>query len=92
MVWKKNLFKVNASKCHFSASISDKIRININNYNIENKSRKLLGAKFNNGLTFDDRVSDLCRKASKSHYKKSATIYENFWKFMVFNFFSKSLY
>lgn len=45
------------------------ISLNVNKYNIKNgKSSKLLGVKFDNRLTFNEHVSDLCKKASHKIY------------------------
>ena len=63
-----NLRKSDVDKCHLSVSIKQ--------YCL-NKNRKfcekLLGVKFAHKLSFDDRISELCKKASiKIHYHSSS--------------------
>ena len=44
----------------------EKIKIELDDYKIENSTcEKLLGVHFDNRLTFDYHISELCKKASK---------------------------
>ena len=67
-----NLFP---DKSHLLVSSCEKIKIDIGDFEIENrKCEKLLGVHFDNRLTFDYHISGLCKKASKRlmHYQESA--------------------
>ena len=47
-------------------STNDTVKIKIGNFDITNsKSEKLLGVKFDHKLSFDDHISELCKKASR---------------------------
>ena len=64
--WFNNLMRINADKCHFLVSINNTVKIKIGNFDITNsKSEKLLGVKFDHKLSFDDHISELCKKASR---------------------------
>ena len=70
-----NLMKSNPDKSHLLVSSCEKIKIDIGDFEIENrKCEKLLGVHFDNRLTFDYHISGLCKKASKKlmHYQESA--------------------
>ena len=55
--FKDNLFKGNPDKCHLLVSTK---------FSIENSDcGKLLGVKIDNKLTFDCRVSDMCKNANR---------------------------
>ena len=56
--------KSNADKCHLLLSTNNASNIKIGNIDISN-SEKLLGVKFDYKLTFDDHISELCKKASR---------------------------
>ena len=61
-----NLMKINADKCHFLVTTNNTAKIKIGNFDTTNsKSEKLLGVKFDNKLSFDDHISELCKKASR---------------------------
>ena len=55
-----NLMKINAGKCHLLVSTNNTVKIDIFN----NKSEKLSGVKFDHKLSFDDHISELCKKVS----------------------------
>ena len=58
--------KSNPDKCHLLVSSCEKIKMEIGNFEIENKTcEKLLGVYFDNRLTIDYNVSGLCKKAGK---------------------------
>ena len=64
--FKDNNLKGNPDKCHLLLNRTDDISVKINEYDIRNSnSEKLLGVKFDNKLTFDEHVSDLCVKVSQ---------------------------
>ena len=64
---KKNGFKANPDKFHLVLSEKDvNYSINVDGFEIKNSSNaKLLGIKFDNKLTFNEHIQDLCTKASK---------------------------
>ena len=67
-----NLIKVNSEKYHLLVSTSDNAAIWIGNFQIENSKReKLLGMQFDNKLSFDYHLSEICKKASRKHYALS---------------------
>ena len=67
--FENNLWKSNADKCHLLVSSSDAVIVTVSEYGIRNSEcEKLLGVKFNNNLTFEKHVSDICRKASRKIY------------------------
>ena len=58
--------KSNADKYHLLVSKNNAINIKIGNIDINNSTReKLLEVKFDYKLTFDDHISDFCKKASR---------------------------
>ena len=62
-----NVMKSNADKCHLLVSTNNAINIKIGNINMNNSTcEKLLGVKFEYKLTFDDHISELCKKASRN--------------------------
>ena len=64
--FKDNLFKSNPDKCHLIVSTNEKRKINMGEFSIENSgSEKLSGVKIDYKLTFDCRVSDICKKANR---------------------------
>ena len=64
--WFNNLMRINTDKCHFLVSTNNTVKIKIGNFDITNsKSEKLLGVKFDHKLSFDDHISELCKKASR---------------------------
>ena len=58
--------RINADKCHLLISTNNAVKIKIGNLDITNsKCEKLLGVKFDHKLSFDDHISELCKKASR---------------------------
>ena len=67
--FKNNLLKSNADKCHSLVSSSDAVNLRVSEYDIKNSEcEKLLCVKFNNKLTFEKHITDICRKASRKVY------------------------
>ena len=61
--FKDNLIKINVDKCHLLVSTNNIVKIKIGNSDITySKSEKLLGFKFGHTLSFDDHISELCKK------------------------------
>ena len=61
-----NLMKSNVDKCHLLVRTYNTVNIKIGNIDLTNSTReKLLGVKFDDKLTFDDHISELCEKASR---------------------------
>ena len=77
-----NVMKSNADKCHLLVSTNNAINIKIGNININNSTyQKVLGVKFDCKLTFDDPISELCKKTSrKIHGLARKTPYMNIAK------------
>ena len=64
-----NLMKSNPDKCHLLVSTNDNVAIWIRKFQIENTKReKLLGKQFDNKLSFDYHLSEICKKASRKLY------------------------
>ena len=64
-----NLMKSNPDKCHLLVSTNGNVKIRIGNFQIENTKReKLLGIQFDNKLSFDYHLSEICKKASRKLY------------------------
>ena len=65
--WFKNsLLKSNAEKCHLLVSTSNRVSINVDRFKIDKSGTiKLLGAKFDRNLTFNDEISDISQKADR---------------------------
>ena len=74
--------KSNPDKCHLLVSTNDNVKIRIGNFQIENTKRaKLLGIQFDNKLSFNYRLSKICKKASRKRYALGrATPYMNLSK------------
>ena len=68
--WSENhLFKSNADKCHLLVTSSDVVNLRVSEYDIKNSEcEKLLGVKFDNRLTFEKPITDICRKSSRKIY------------------------
>ena len=67
--FKNNLLKSNADKCHLLVSTNDRVSINVDGFKIDKSdTEKLLGVKFDKKLTFDDHISDICKKAGRKIY------------------------
>ena len=64
--FKNNRLKNNVDTCHVLVSTNKPVGIKIGDYTIENSEyEKLLGAKIDANLNFNDHISDLCKKASR---------------------------
>ena len=58
-----NLMKSNPDKCHLLVSSRKKMKMEIGDFKIENSTvKKLLGVHFDNSLTFNYHISELCEK------------------------------
>ena len=69
-----NLLKGNANKCHLLVKSSDAVNFRVSEYDIKNSEcEKLLGVKFDNKLTFEKHITDICRKASRKIYALART-------------------
>ena len=67
--FENNLLKGNADKCHLLVSSSDAANLRESEYNIRNREcEKLLGVKFDNKLSFEKYITDICGKASRKTY------------------------
>ena len=67
--FENNLLKSNGDKCHLLVSTSDAVNLRESEYDIKNSEcEKLLGVKFDNKLTFEKYITDICRKASRKIY------------------------
>ena len=61
--------KSNPDKYHLLVSSKGDVAIRTENFQIGNTKReKLLGIQFNNKLSFDYHLSEVCKKASKKLY------------------------
>ena len=70
-----NNFKANASKCHFFLSPYKSVTIKIKESAIESSnSEKLLGVTIGNKLSFDDHITNLCRKTSQKLHALSRVV------------------
>ena len=59
-----NLMKSNPDKCNLLISTNDNVAIRIGNFRIDNTKReKLLGIQFDNKLSFDYLLSEICKKS-----------------------------
>ena len=77
---KDNLMKINADKCHLLVSKNNAVKKKRNFDKTNIKSEKLLGlkfdhklsVKFDHKLSFNDYISQLCKKASTKivHYQE----------------------
>ena len=62
--FKNNLLKNNAEKCHLLVSANDRVSMYVDGFKIDKSdTEKLLGVKFDKKLTFDDHISDICKKS-----------------------------
>ena len=67
--FKNNRLKSNPDKCHALVSTKTPLNIKIGEYTIDcSKCEKLLGVKIDVNLSFNDHISDLCKKASRKIY------------------------
>ena len=85
--------RINADKCNLLVSTNNAVKIKIGNFDITNsKSEKLLRVKFDHKISFDDHISELCKKASrKIHALSRVASYMNISKrHVLMNAFFKS--
>ena len=88
-----NSMKINADKYHLLVSTNNTVKIKIGNFDVTNsKCEKLLGVRFDHKLSFDDHISELCKKASrKIHPLSRPALYMNIPKRRILmNAFFKS--
>ena len=81
--FENNLLKGNAKNCHFLVSTSLEVTKNCD-------SEKISDVKFNSKLRFDQRITDLCKRASrKIHVLARGTSFMNLSKrrFLMNSFF-----
>ena len=72
--FENNLLKSNADKCHLLVHSSDAISLRVSESDIKNSEcEQLLGVKFDNNLTFEKHITDICRKASRKIYALART-------------------
>ena len=72
--FENNLLKSNADKCNLLVSFSDAVNLKISEYDIKNSEcEKLWGVKFDNKLTFEKHITDICRKTSRKTYALAIT-------------------
>ena len=58
--------KGNADKCHLLVSSNEKVTVKIGSHEIVNSKReKLLGVYLDSGLSYDYRISKICKKESR---------------------------
>ena len=58
--------KSNTDKCHLLIISNEKVTIKMGSHEIANTKReKLLGVHFDNGLSFNYHVSEICKRASR---------------------------
>ena len=61
--FRENHMKVNTDKCHFLVSSDESCTAKINDFSIKDSTEeKLLGVKFDSNLSFENRVTSLCKK------------------------------
>ena len=64
LVFKRSL-RAN-EKFHLLVSTNNAVKIKLANFDITNsKSEKLLGVNFDHKLSFDDHISELCKKSRR---------------------------
>ena len=88
-----NLMKSNADKCHLLVNTNESVKITIRDFDINNSTcEKLLGVKFDNKISFDEYITNLCKKGNrKLHALSRITPYMNFSKRRILmNAFFKS--
>ena len=62
--------KSNANKCHLLVSSTDTVNLRVSGYYIKNREcEKLISVRFDNKLTFEKHITDICRKASRKTYE-----------------------
>ena len=64
--FKENHMKPNGDKYHLLVTIEQSVSINIDGSNVTNKKeQKLFGIKFDTSLSFEGRITNLCKKANQ---------------------------
>ena len=64
--FKSNLLRSNAGKCHLLVSTNDRVSMNVDRFKIDKSdTEKLLGVNFDKKLTFDNHISNVCKKAGR---------------------------
>ena len=74
--FENNSLKSNANKCYLLVSSTDTVNLRVSGYYIKNREcEKLISVRFDNKLTFEKHITDICRKASRKTYNecKNAT-------------------
>ena len=72
--FENNLLKSNTNKCHLLVSSSEAVNLSVSEYDIKkSECEKLLGVNFQNKLTFEKHITDICRKASTKTYALART-------------------
>ena len=67
--------KISSDKWNLLVSTNDTVKIKAGSFDKTNsKSEKLLGAKFDHRLSFDDHISELCKKAVRKIYALSRIV------------------
>ena len=67
--FENNLLKTNAGKFHLLVISIGAVNFRLNEYDINySECEKLLGVNFDNELTFEKDITDICRKASRKTY------------------------
>ena len=71
-LFKNNLLKSSADKCHLLISSSENVTIKVSEYDARNSvCAKLLGVEFNNELNFENYIADNCSQGSPKIYIKT---------------------
>ena len=87
-----NHFKANPKKSHFLLTSNEEVNLNLDDLIIKNsKSEKLLGVNIDNFLTFNEHVSELCKKASQKLHaiaRISSYLNKNKLRLIMNSFFS----
>ena len=60
------MLKGNVDKCHLLVSSNDAVNLRVSEFDMKNSEReKLLDVKFENKLTFEKHITDICGEASR---------------------------
>ena len=66
-LFRENHMKANTDKCHLLVSFDERCTAKIEDFSIKNSTKeKLLGVKFDSNLSFESRITSLCKKASQN--------------------------
>ena len=83
--------KANPDKCHLLVTTNTLTSVNINGFQITNSAEeKLLGNKFHSELSFENQVSNLCKKASQKLDAMTTTITCTCSDHMIVNYMNLS--